>query len=166
MTEENLNVVVDDKKECNCPICKILRSDEAKKFLAVVLASFIGCSLALVVFAPKKHHYPPRNQAPCMRMMDRPLPPQGEYRDRQLPPQGEFRGRHDRQDFRNFDGPRGEGIGPNDRDFRYEGPRGGAEINHPRKDFRKDLKIKGNCPLKNKLHQAPQQPEPPSAQQE
>jgi len=72
MSDEQIKV---EEKECNCICCKILKSDCTKKFLSVVLASFIGCSLALLVFAPKPHH---RGLCPCPRMefrMDRPLPP-------------------------------------------------------------------------------------------
>lgn len=76
MPDENLNVVEVEKTECNCPVCKLLKSDGLKKFLAVVLASFIGCSLAILAFAPKKHHpFPKRPFPPCMKMMDRPMPP-------------------------------------------------------------------------------------------
>lgn len=104
MTEEKLNVVeVEEPKKCNCPICTFLRSDELKKFLAVILASFIGCSLAILVFAPKKHFpNPKRPHPPYMRMIDRPLPPPGEFRDfdrqggpefrRDIPRHHEFRG--------------------------------------------------------------------------
>lgn len=82
MTEENLNEVkVEEKKECNCPVCKLLKSDCTKKFLGVVLASFIGCSLAILAFAPKK---PPCWKKMCPppyhRMM--PMPPmhhQGQF---------------------------------------------------------------------------------------
>lgn len=92
MTDEKLNVAVEEK-ECNCPVCKFLKSDCLKKFTAVTLASFIGCSLAILVFAPKKHHpHPKRPHPPYMRVMDRPLPPPGEFRhfDRHGGP--EFRG--------------------------------------------------------------------------
>lgn len=92
MTDENLNVVVEEK-ECNCPVCKFLKSDCLKKFIAVILASFIGCSLAILAFAPKKHHPQPRHpHQPYMRVMDRPLPPPAEFRhfDRHGGP--EFRG--------------------------------------------------------------------------
>lgn len=71
---EELNVV-EEKKDCNCPVCKLLKSDCTKKFLTMTLASFIGCSLAILAFAPKK---PPRMYKcppPCMKMMDRPFPP-------------------------------------------------------------------------------------------
>lgn len=101
MTEENLNVVVEENKECNCVVCKALKSDCLKKFLAVVLASFIGCSLALLAFAPKKHHPMPRHHAPYMRVMDRPLPPPGEFRRMDRPVHPEFRGNHPRhKEFR------------------------------------------------------------------
>lgn len=95
MPEENLNVGVEEKNECNCPICKVLRSEETKKFLAVILASFIGCSLAILVFAPKKHYTVPRHHAPYMKVIDRPLPPPGAFRhfDRQAG-YHEFRGGH------------------------------------------------------------------------
>ncbi len=73
MTEEKNSVL--EEKNCNCPVCKFLKSDCTKKFFAVVLASFIGCSLAILVFAPKKHQRPPRHHAPYMRVIDRPLPP-------------------------------------------------------------------------------------------
>ena len=71
---EELNVV-EEKKECNCPVCKLLKSDCTKKFVAMTLASFIGCSLAILLFAPKKpprmHKCPP----PCIKMWDRQVPP-------------------------------------------------------------------------------------------
>ena len=129
MTEENLNVVeVQEQKKCDCPSCTCLRSDELKKFLAVILASFIGCSLAILVFAPKKHFpHSKRPHPPYMRVMDRPLPPPGEFRDfdrqggpefrRDIPRHHEFRGeapRHHeyrgshhkmfRGEHKNFDG--------------------------------------------------------------
>lgn len=37
MTDEKLNVAVEEK-ECNCPVCKFLKSDCLKKFTAVTLA--------------------------------------------------------------------------------------------------------------------------------
>ena len=80
MTEE-LKVV--EEKECNCPVCKLLKSDCTKKFIATVLASFIGCSLAILLFAPKKppriHKCPP----PHVKMWDKQIPPH--YRDFQRP---------------------------------------------------------------------------------
>lgn len=103
MTDENLNVVVAEK-ECNCPVCAFLRSDCLKKFLAVVLASFIGCSLAILAFAPKKHHpNPQRPHPPYMRTMDRPLPPPGEFRH-----------------FKHHGGPAFRGEMPRHKDFRGE----------------------------------------------
>lgn len=96
MTDENLNVVETEKtKECNCPVCKLLKSDGLKKFLAVTLASFIGCSLAILVFAPKKHFpHPKRPHPPYMRMIDRPMPPHNDFRNFDGPRHKEFRGEH------------------------------------------------------------------------
>ena len=124
MTEENLNEVkVEEKKECNCPVCKILKSDCTKKFLATILASFIGCSLAILAFLPRPNFV---NKRPCppppyVKMYDRQMPPR-EFRgyDRQVPPEfrmgkrhhGEFSRRHHNPEFkrhhRDFKGPRGE----------------------------------------------------------
>lgn len=70
---EELKVV--EEKECNCVVCKVLKSDCTKKFVAMTLASFIGCSLAILAFAPKKpprmHKCPP----PYVKMLDRQVPP-------------------------------------------------------------------------------------------
>ena len=74
MTEEKINVI-EEKQECNCPICKFLKSDCTKKFFAVVLASFIGCSLANIAFAPKKPKFPPRHQVPYVKIIEKQLPP-------------------------------------------------------------------------------------------
>ena len=79
---EELNVV-EEKKECNCPVCNLLKSDCTKKFVAMTLASFIGCSLAILAFAPKKpprmHKCPP----PCVKMWDKKIPPH--FRDYNRP---------------------------------------------------------------------------------
>ena len=76
MTDENVKVTeTEDTTQCNCPVCKVLRSEETKKFLAVILASFIGCSLAILVFAPKRHHRMYRPLPQCRQFMDRPIPP-------------------------------------------------------------------------------------------
>lgn len=97
MTDEKLNVVVEEKKECNCIVCKLLKSDCLKKFAAVTLASFIGCSLALLAFAPKKHHPMPRHpHAPYVKMMDRPMPPHREFRNFERQGGPEFRGQRPR----------------------------------------------------------------------
>lgn len=95
MTDE----IVKDEKECNCICCKILKSDCFKKFLMVLLASFIGCSLAILLFVPR----PPK--MPCYKfrhvrpMMERQLPPPymhhrdfrgGEFKKMHRPPMGEF----------------------------------------------------------------------------
>jgi len=89
MTDE----IVKEEKNCECPFCKIVKCECCKKFLLVVLGSFIGCSLAILLFAPK----PPK--MPCPRFM-----PNGPMMERQLPPpapymhhkdfRGEFRGEH------------------------------------------------------------------------
>ena len=54
--EEKNNSEVKSEKECNCCCyCK-----EIKKFLGIVLASFIGCLIALLVFgAVAKPKFPP-----------------------------------------------------------------------------------------------------------
>lgn len=113
MTEEKLNVVevADDTQKCNCPICKFLRSDDLKKFLAVVLASFIGCSIALLVFAPKKHHPGPRPIPPYERMMDRPMPPipHQDFRNYNNPTPYDYRGEH-RMPPRDYRGHHNDGI--------------------------------------------------------
>ena len=96
MTDE----IVKNEKECNCICCKILKSECFRKFLMTLLASFIGCSLAVLLFAPK----PPK--IPCHRfmhkgpMMERPFPPQpymhhrdfrgGEFKRHHRPPMGNF----------------------------------------------------------------------------
>lgn len=123
MTDENLNVVAEEK-ECKCPVCTFLKSDGLKKFLAVVLASFIGCSLAILAFAPKKHYpHPKRPHAPYMRVMDRPLPPPGEFRH-----------------IQGHGGPEFRGEVPRRHEFRAEGP--------CKKDFRGEhQKIKHDKPL-------------------
>lgn len=117
MTEE-LNVV-EEKKECNCPICKALKSDWTKKFLTTVLATFVGCSLAILAFGPK---HPPKMfkcPPPCVKMMDRPMSPHY-YKNfnRPMPPymykgelkrHGEFKRCHAKKgDFRRFEGKRPE----------------------------------------------------------
>ncbi|MCM1010592.1 MAG: hypothetical protein NC390_06930 [Fusobacterium sp.] len=106
--------MTEETKECNCVVCKFLKSEGLKKFAAVTLASFIGCSLAILAFAPKKHHpHPKRPHAPYMRVMDRPMPPQGEFRHIQRHGGPEFRGEAPRRhEFR--------GESPCKKDFRGE----------------------------------------------
>ena len=93
MSDEKLT----NEKECNCICCRILKSECFKKFLLTVLASFIGCAIAVILFAPK----PPK--MPCPRfmngpMMERQLPPpmyhhkdfRGDFKRMHKPPTGEF----------------------------------------------------------------------------
>ena len=103
MTDENLT----NEKECNCICCKILKSEGCKKFLLTVLASFIGCSLAILLFVPK----PPK--MPCHKfmrkgpMMERPLPApymhhkdfRGDFKRMHRPPMGEFERRGPQERF-------------------------------------------------------------------
>ena len=95
MTDE----IVREEKSCECPVCKILKCECCKKFLLVVVGSFIGCSLAILLFAPK----PPKMPCPKFMhgpMMERQLPPpplmhhksyRGEFRRDYRPPVGEFK---------------------------------------------------------------------------
>lgn len=97
MTDEVLN----EEKQCNCICCKLWKSECFRKFLMTLLASFIGCSLAILLFAPK----PPKMPCPKFMhkgpMMERPLPPPpymhhrdfrgGEFKRHHRPPMGEFK---------------------------------------------------------------------------
>ncbi len=136
MTEEKINVVAEEKHECNCPVCKILRSDCTKKFLLVVLASFIGCSLAILAFAPKKHQpLPPYPHAPYMQNFDRPMPPAPGFKKFDRQRGHEFRGERFRHsEFRDH-GQRGKhfkGERPGHKDFR------GHKPNYP--EFKEHIK--------------------------
>lgn len=117
MSDEKLteNTVVENVKEektCNCPVCQFFRSDCTKKFFATILASFIGCSLALVVFTPFPRHI---GKKPCP-------PPQMRMYDRQMPP----------RDFRGFHRPMPPQF---DKDFRR-----GGDFRKPHREFRGEFR--------------------------
>jgi len=84
------------EKDCNCICCKILKSECTKKFLATVLASFIGCSLALLAFAPPKPYRDHCPKPPMEYRMDRPCPQMMQKFENRH----EFRG--DRPNFENY----------------------------------------------------------------
>ena len=140
MTEEKINVV-DEKVECNCPVCKFLKSDCTKKFIAMTLASFIGCSLAILAFAPKKPAHFKKCPPPYMKMYDRPIPPP------------EFHKYHHKMKYHQFkkDDFRRDGDFKRGRDFRYN--------NDFKRIERKDSDFKKGCP--KKFNEA-KQPTPPA----
>ena len=136
MSDENLT----QEKECNCICCKILKSDCFKKFLLTVLASFIGCSLAVILFVPK----PPK--MPCPRFMYK-----GPMMERQLPPPYMYHHKDFRGDFRRMHkAPIGEfnRRGPQER---FNGDFKGRPLSE-RKDFGNVKPVK-NVPLNENAEQ-------------
>lgn len=106
MTDE---VVVNEEKKCDCICCKIVKSECFRKFLAMLLASFLGCSLAILLFAPRPPKMPfPGFMRKCP-MMERQFPPapymhhngfKGEFKRHHRPPMGEFKYREMHKEFR------------------------------------------------------------------